>query len=257
MKEITSVKEMQKIELEILKFIVKICRENNLMYFLTDGTLIGAVRHKGFIPWDDDLDISMPRPDYNKFIKIMKRKKGRYQIKCVENSKKYNYAYAKVVDTKTGLVEEDKFQGEELGLWVDVFPIDGMGDDREKAEKIIKSNKKHVIQILLLESAKEINRKGRILELIGRKNINRFMKYKLQKNNFYKSKYVSIVAWISESMLTKREWWEKAVPCEFEGFEFNIPVGYDEILKLEYGNYMKLPPEEKRIPEHNCKVWWK
>lgn len=258
MQEIKSIKEMQKIELDILKFIVEICKKNNLMYFLTDGTLIGAVRHKGFIPWDDDLDISMPRPDYNKFLKIMKKEKGRYQIKCVEHSKKkYNYAFAKVVDTKTQLIEEDKFQGEELGLWVDVFPIDGLGNDREKAEEIIRSNKKHVIQILLLESAKEINRKGKILELIGRKNINRFMKLKLQRNNFYKSKYVSIVSWISDSILTKQEWWSQPVMGEFEGLEFNIPIGYDEILRLEYGDYMQLPPEEKRIPEHNCSVWWK
>lgn len=83
------------------------------------------------------------------------------------------------------------------------------------------------------------------------------MKLKLQRNNFYKSKYVSIVSWISDSILTKQEWWSQPVMGEFEGLEFNIPIGYDEILRLEYGDYMQLPPEEKRIPEHNCSVWWK
>lgn len=260
MRRITETKEIQSIMLDILKFIDGICKDNNLTYYLYAGTLLGAIRHKGFIPWDDDLDICMPRLDYNRFVKLMKKNKSeRFSFKCIENGKKrYNYCFGKMIDRNTLVKEIGKFEGEELGVWVDVFPLDGVGNNIDKARELIKSNKRFVKQILLLEKGKTMNLKGKILYYLGRKNLHRIMKHYVKKHSFNDSKYVADIMAVDDGIwIYNKKSFEGGEKGLFEGIEFNIPKDSDDILKTLYGNYMELPPEEERTPIHNCEVWIK
>ena len=259
MREVTDIREIQLMQLNILKFIDTLCKENGLKYYLYAGTLLGAIRHKGFIPWDDDLDICMPRPDFDKLINIMeKRDKERFSLKCIELSKKeYNYCFAKIIDNNTVAVEKGKFQGDDLGVYVDIFPLDGVGDNYEKAKKIVDFNKKFVKQILSIEGGREMNFKGKILYRLGRKRLNKIMLHNLRKNNFYKSKYVTDIASITNTVIYDRENFEGKRTEVFEGQEFNVPYNSEAILETMYGNYMELPPEEERKPIHACRIWIK
>ena len=124
--------EIKQVELGILDYIVDICNKYNLIYYLSYGTLIGAIRHKGFIPWDDDIDISMPRDDYEKFLKITSSGQINSKYKClVPLVDGYYYEFAKVIDTST-IVEDVSVQSTENGVWVDIFPLDGLN----KSDKI-------------------------------------------------------------------------------------------------------------------------
>ena len=126
--------EIQEIELEILSNIAAVCEQHQWRYFLAGGTLLGALRHKGFIPWDNDIDISMPRRDYEKLLQFYKENGNRYKILQVGENTNYYLPFAKVVDTETLLVEKSiETQVPELGLFVDIFPIDGVGDEIRKS----------------------------------------------------------------------------------------------------------------------------
>ena len=136
-KKYIDIDEQKKIQLEMLKEIRDICDEAGLMYFLGGGTLLGAVRHKGYIPWDDDIDLMMPREDYNKLLKIFNEKcNGKSKLLYYGNLKEYYYPYAKVVNTETRLVELDCRNLDEMGVFIDIFPIDFLPEDDKKIKKI-------------------------------------------------------------------------------------------------------------------------
>ncbi len=257
MREITDVRELQMMQLEILKYIDQLCKKHKLKYYLFSGTLLGAIRHKGFIPWDDDLDICMPRPDFIKLIKIMRKHSNRnYSLKCVELSKKeYNYCFAKMIDNNTVAVEVDKFQGDDLGIWVDIFPLDGAGNNFEEAEAFAYKNKRYVKQILGLEAGRKMNIKGKILYLIGRKGINRLLMHNVKRKNFYNCKYVMDIVSTCPPVIFNGDSFQGERTEMFEGIEFNVPNNAEDVLETIFGNYLELPPEEERKPHHGCKIW--
>ena len=121
--EYLSLDQVKQIELDILKYVDAVCKEYNLRYFLSFGTLIGAIRHKGFIPWDDDIDISMPREDYERFVEITKNANGKF-VTLYPGKEGYPYPFVKVVDKSTELAEKDVMDIPDNGLWVDIFPVD-------------------------------------------------------------------------------------------------------------------------------------
>ncbi len=132
-KEIT-LEEMKGIELNILKQIHELCISQGFRYFLIGGTLLGAVRHKGFIPWDDDIDIGMPRSDYERFIEYCSSNEVPFKLVCNKTDPNYGYLFAKAVDRNTVLIEENANKdGAELGIYVDIFPIDGLGNTFDEA----------------------------------------------------------------------------------------------------------------------------
>ena len=256
--------EIKQVELGILDYIVDICNKYNLIYYLSYGTLIGAIRHKGFIPWDDDIDISMPRDDYEKFLKITSSGQINSKYKClVPLVDGYYYEFAKVIDTST-IVEEVSVQSTENGVWVDIFPLDGLN----------KSDKISHLSLMILNRCRAASVNNhfphktsgvllpieyvfwKVCRLIGFKA---FLKKSLKLSRKYKysdSKYVGYASsYPAYNKYLLKEWFDKTVLVEFEGRKYAAPVQYDEYLKMQYGNYMQLPPKEKRI-SHDMHAYW-
>ena len=254
--------EIKKIELDILKYIDQVCKEKNLRYFLCGGTLLGAIRHKGFIPWDDDIDIMMPRSDYDLFVKFLKNSSGKYRILTTEQ-KDYYYNFSKVVDSETLLNEYNYKPIDDMGVYVDVFPLEGMPLDIE--ERVKHFNKLHKLR-------KRINSFSMLKPKL-RRNLFAYLKrsYLYKKNqkldllkfqreyenlakhyNYDESEYVYASGGAyGKKDIFLRELFLNSIEIEFEGTTFIVPQCYDEYLKQLYGDYMQLPPIEKRISNHN------
>jgi lipopolysaccharide cholinephosphotransferase len=135
MRKITEISEIQELLLLMLKYFDTLCREHGLSYVMLGGTMLGAVRPKGFIPWDDDVDVGMPRPDYARFLSLMETEKGRYFCVTREKDPADPHLFAKLVDSRTKAVERLAAGVENYGLFIDVFPVDGLGKIKEEALK--------------------------------------------------------------------------------------------------------------------------
>lgn len=253
---------------EILKFLDAFCRKNNLTYFLMYGSLIGAVRDKGIIPWDDDIDIMMPRPDYDKLIQICSTE-NILPFKLFENSivSEYPHPISRMSDQryKTNFANEKDYG---IGLFVDIYPLDGVGDDLKKAHKLIKKAYRNA-SLCFLTSRKKFGRdntKSKIrmavkfpayiwANLLGNHHYIKKSIKLCKEYSYEESKYVSGIAQpFRESNgenknIYLKEWFE-VIETEFEGRKFCIPKGYDKILKMGYGDYMVPLPENQRDTHH-------
>ncbi len=131
MRKIEDIQELRQIQMGILDEVHQFCEANGLRYFLSSGTLIGAVRHKGYIPWDDDIDIYMPRQDYEQFLQTYSDTKGTYRAINPATEPHYYYTFAKVVDQRTRMVEKET-EGYEIGVYMDIFPVDYVTEDLQE-----------------------------------------------------------------------------------------------------------------------------
>lgn len=253
---------------EILKFLDAFCRKNNLTYFLMYGSLIGAVRDKGIIPWDDDIDIMMPRPDYDKLIQICSTE-NILPFKLFENSivSEYPHPISRMSDQryKTNFANEKDYG---IGLFVDIYPLDGVGDDLKKAHKLIKKAYRNA-SLCFLTSRKKFGRdntKSKIrmavkfpayiwANLLGNHHYIKKSIKLCKEYSYEESKYVSGIAQPfrecngENKNIYLKEWFE-VIETEFEGRKFCIPKGYDKILKMGYGDYMVPLPENQRDTHH-------
>ena len=267
MKEV-SLEEQKKMELDILKYVTEICDKNYLRYFLGGGTLLGAVRHNGFIPWDDDIDIMMPREDYCKLATLMRNlTHDRFIYLDYESCDGYFYPFAKVVDKRTRIIEKDCKLIEKLGVYIDVFPIDEVSDDYEENEKLFRKYKLYDFMLAAYKMKKPTKNNvfKLIIKYILKLYMNLFSNYKkiIKKIELLGKKYknTNTVACISGRYFDKEIMPSSYIDTyklqKFENYEFKIPVGYDEYLTKHYGNYMKLPPKEKQISNHSTEVYWR
>lgn len=269
MKEI-GFEELKELQLSIMSEIHEFCTRHNLKYFLAYGTLIGAIRHKGYIPWDDDIDIFMPRPDYIKFINTFNNEESCLRVVSPELYNDYYASYANVYDKRTLLIEESKnHRFKELGVKIDIFPLDGVNDDKmsNKTQKI----RCRVCGSILREkntSVVQAFRNGIIRGVMNLtiKTLSLCMPYKwvhrqlisvASKYDYNKCNYVdNVVTGIFEHRKPKYLF-NKPVLWPFEKYEFYVPEGYDEYLRDRYGDYMKLPPVDQQIPHHGFNAYWK
>ena len=232
----------------ILKQVHDFCVRNNITYFLSFGTLLGAIRHQGFIPWDDDIDISMPRPDFDKFMKMWNIE-NLETITCASND--YDFVFGRVYDKATCQINKNiQFRG----ICIDIYPLDGIS---EKKYVLKYCNMKRYL-IVLIRRVLQKSKYYLIYKYIKKKKdfyllafFNRLQDRIARKYSYEKSKYVaSLVSGVNDNLPLRREWFEEKILVPFEEDSFYAPLGYDAFLKTIYGNYMELPSEDKRKPYH-------
>lgn len=264
--EVTDIREIQQMELGIMEYIHETCQKIGVKYFLAYGSLIGAVRHKGFIPWDDDMDICMLREDYEKLQDyLIANPDERYEVMSYKNNLNYVYPFMKVQDNHTYLLEEDVRIDSNMGIYVDIFPVDGYVDDANFKNKMTKLIKKRQLSCYTFKGI--TNTKSVLNSLIRYISVIIFYftntnKYVAQIEELAKSRKVSdyeevdyLIYKDMNKPVWRREWLEQVTTGTFEGKEFMIPKNYHEILTSDYGDYMQLPPVEQRVSHHDFKLW--
>lgn len=253
-------RKLQLEELKILKKLMKIWKENKIQYFMLGGTFLGAIRHKGFIPWDDDIDIGIPRNDYEKFIKLFsKYEKENFKLEKV----KHKY-FIKIVNENILIKLNMGMEAEVTGAWIDIFPLDGMPANFFK-------KKIHMFRVLFWRAmfqfanfsvAVNIKNKKRPIHEKILINIGRIFKFEhilknfdvekgldkcLKKYNYENSEFVGnfMGAYKFKEMFHKKIY-DEINEYEFEEMKLIGPKDYDFVLKQLYGDYMKLPSAEER-----------
>lgn len=253
-----SLEKLHTIEVEILDEIVRICNTHNLRYYLIGGTLLGAIRHKGFIPWDDDLDIAMPREDYERFCKVaVLELSSNYYLHSKDTDDEYWLPFAKVKKKGTIFCDATAPWVKLNGIWVDIFPLDL--DRLDNAKEIQNKFLKHARYRLMITD-KLRNKRGWKwwikYVLFG------FPSIKTMNRRIYEitsgCKIINSDAYVnygSQYGVKKQTmpigWYDDSVNVEFEGKLYKAPKEYIKVLTKIYGsNFMQLPPLEKRIT-HN------
>ena len=256
-------RKVQMTQLEIAKEIRRVCDENNIQYFLCFGTMLGAVRHKGFIPWDDDMDMGMIRSEYERFLEIAPQKlKPEYLLQTWHSDPEYPLPFAKVRKRGTVYLENKSTRMKENGFFVDIFPFDFQPASEVERELVNKQRLDYFRTKLMkskftpwMEEGK-INWKKRVGYLYYQ------MKALFVSGEELVRKHDDLVMSYGENELLywqegngvmrniQRKWCEELTDYEFEGELFKGSKYYDKVLRTSYGDYMQLPPENERENRH-------
>jgi len=257
---------MQEIVYGMLCDIDDFCRENHITYFLSGGTCLGAVRHHGFIPWDDDGDIMMPRREYNRFMELFpQRFKGRYGVGALSLDPKWNRQWGKVWDLNTTL-RYTNFDNRDIGVFVDVYPIDGL-PRTARGKKLF-----YLAQRTLFSIARDCMRNDflpdlrfmplrRIVRFFSRKIGPRFFVEGIDRIarhfDFDTSEQVacSVPVHYGARETIRRELMAQAVPMPFRDRMLPVPVGYDTYLSNLYGDYMRIPKDAEEKGYTHLGTW--
>lgn len=269
-----SLEECQQEALKVLLCFDEICKEKKFKYFLIYGTLLGAIRHNGFIPWDDDLDVMMPREDFDEFVHFAKENAKQllpFKLCDRANTKNYSYGIPRFANTDFKYVVESKFEKQfDLGTFIDIYPLDNFGDTEEEAVSLykhcsflnqlfswyvspsspkgfFKTIARHVLHYFL-----------RIVK--GREygeNINAEIRNFVLTNTSDNNLYAGLVVWADKVVLYEKLKLDRLETIDhiFEGHMFPIPKCYDYMLTKSYGDYMQLPPKEERKAYHGYKIY--
>lgn len=253
-----SIKEQQEILLNILKQFHDYCEENELRYCLTYGTLIGAIRHKGFIPWDNDADVYMPRPDYEKFFQLVQEKPitDYLQVASYRTDPKNHYVVIRIYDTRTKVFFNYlREQPEQMGLFVDIFAIDGIGEDYQK-DWINRFRLRFYQRLQSVDLYGQKERPGLKAKLKylthfifpNHNNIHEYRIEQLAQKYDYDSheKVIDTSEYLRFDTYLTHEDFDHPILTDFEQYRFYIPQRYHEFLTDGYGDYMTLPLEEQR-----------
>lgn len=241
---------LHKEQVTLLKTIDSFCRNKGIQYYLIGGTLLGAVRHKGFIPWDDDIDIAMPREDYDVFIKTFQEFVGdKYFVQTCITDKGYGRDFAKIRVNNTIFLEEvdAHVENRHHGIFLDVFVLENQNEKNSAINKL-KLRISHAISSYI------VCRRGKI------KSSWKHMIFRLFSMNFLIKMRDKLrrgkgeCYWVSFLGSIKKECYNEPVELEFEGLNCYAPKEYDMILRHQYGDYMKLPPIEKRVTHNPIRI---
>lgn len=245
--KLLNLRQIQVEELEMLKYIKQICDENNLTYYLCAGTMLGAIRHNGFIPWDDDIDISMPYTDYLKFLDIMETDE-KYHIYNHRTCEGYRWGFSQMINPNIRGQQIGYPIPAPIGLFVDIFPIYSLPDDEDERNRVIEENRtlkdkmKNVcnFQVDPRDFVETRDKLISLWEQIGYYPTKKVMRTCVGAAGYFEEEFVSYDAYDGVDMV------------KFEDELFPVPKGYHEVLTRLYGNYMELPPMEKRKGHHSC-----
>lgn len=265
-------RKLQLIDINILNEVVDILEENKLRYFLIAGTLLGAVRHKGFIPWDDDMDIAMPRKDYDKFLDIFSKKLPPYlHVKNFMTDPTFKYYITRIIDDRYKVSElRNNNEAESItNVSIDIFPIDGVPNNKilRKAYYFKVLSYRALISLIQkenIDTARKRNISEKIAISLGTKlplkkilNANK-LQFKIDRMLKKQSDDSTYAGTIMGAYRTKeilpREYFGAGSTYEFEGRKFVGPTKYREYLRHMYGDYMKLPSEEQRESKRHFKI---
>lgn len=266
MKEI-GIEELKQLQLQILLSVDEFCKANGIEYSLAAGTLIGAIRHKGYIPWDDDIDICMTRPNYDRFLKSFNGCYENLHVMAPEITTDYYAPYANVCDMRTVLDEGHiGHLGLEVGVKIDIFPIDGVPGDLMKYRKLcnkiyryntIMSYKRYKIQQFFSFETIIVIIKKIMFSMLSYKHLQEIIHKIAMENDYNKSEFASLVVFDPIAFRAPRNIFDTYEDIEFEGHLVRSIKEKDLFMRLRYGNYMKLPPEESRVAKHGFTAYWK
>ena len=260
--------ELKVLQMDVLQAVDEFCRNNNIRYSMACGTLLGAIRHKGYIPWDDDIDIYVPRDDYRRLVDIFPSLyKGRYKLTSLERSSLWDKPYAKIYDNKNVMVEDAVWK-ENIGVNIDVFPVDEVPDDEsewlEYNKKRMRQQKLFILKFVHLSFNRSIAKNVALLlfKIItcfysSRKWAKSIDKMCKKYNGLGYNRYFECCSGRIQKHPFPKRLFDDLVYMEFEDRTFKAFADADCYLRNGYGDYMTLPPEEKRIPHHDFKAYWK
>ena len=257
-------KKIWKIELDMLVELMRVCEKHSLKLYADSGTLLGAIRHKGFIPWDDDIDVVMLREDYNKLINLPQTEFNKpYFLQTAYSDIEYYRSHAQLRNSNTAAIlpHEGKNVKFNQGIFIDIFPLDELSRfkfiQKRKVQKLNKKIKQMQIIINKNESKNKI--KYCIKELIKKRYKNSHLKIykkfeKISSKNLFHSDYIDAVSFLREYdkySFMKKEWYKETIYVPFENIMIPIPKEYDNVLKAMYGKDYMIP---KNIPTEHGEV---
>ena len=266
-KKYLSLEEYHAVLFDMLKQVDSICHAERLRYFLSGGTLLGAIRHKGFIPWDDDIDLMMPRPDYEIFLKrAEKRLPKRYILAFPDRTKDYSQPWIRIFDTRVAVDDSGMQRTLTRSLFVDIFPIDGLPSNRTLSNLCF--TRVRAWDILLKCARRKALYPDERLKwlkkpMMALTRVRPLPKYAVSLNksarrcSFERAHYAGVLATTHYGSRERMpvEVFRGSVQVPFEGGFFPAPIGYDTYLSRLYGDYMQLPPEDKRVSQHNLHAY--
>lgn len=252
----STLRELQMIELELLIELDRICRKNNIKYNIIAGTLLGAIRHKGFIPWDDDADVAMLRPEYEKFRKACETDLDaeRFYFQDNRNTRGYRWGYGKLRRKNTlFLREHQEHMPYDQGVFIDVFPLDGVPDNY--LIRSLYNFECFCVRKILWSKVGKFAEKNfwkkqiySLLDKIPEKKVFQYYHEMIRRASCKKTRMVRILMFPTPNSEYGyyRNWYENSVDTVFEGRTFQGIKDYDSYLTFKFGNYMELPPVKKR-----------
>ncbi len=260
------IRDIQDEELKILLDFVRICEQNNLTYYISGGTFIGAVRHNGFIPWDDDIDVAMPRKDYNKFLELAQNQlESKFKLVHFNKCENVIHYFAKIENSKYQLIDHTAAINRKVNLWIDIFPLDGLPKNSiaRKIHSFRLMSLRALFKFSLFETIVyqsntdrpwyervliEVGKRIKFEKILNPYNRMRALDRALSRYDFYTSKYIMnfMGSYKLKSVMDRELVYGEGAYYNFEGHLFHAPKDYDRYLTQIYGDYMKLPPLEKR-----------
>lgn len=252
----TERKKLWGVILDLVVEFDRVCRKHSIRYYLDGGSLLGAIRHGGFIPWDDDIDVAMPREDYEKFIRLTADFKAPYFLQTPLTDPESFYSYAKIRNCNTtGVAEMFKYQNFNHGIWMTIFPLDKFSINKtceEAYAKICQLTYENSTYMRMKNPNLDEKNKLRVRNYSGRNPLDTYMEINRLASQFNTEE----TDYWGTLTITIREFKRKALPRkayeqvryqQFENLKLPIPFDYDTVLTLEYGDYMKIPPIEEQV----------